>query len=368
MGILSFDKLPANTHVGADWRTFKETVRDREIDPGYRTKYHVTKAVCRLLSAAAPIQEKRYEKMLADKSLENPPVFILGHWRSGTTFTHNVLSCDRHFGYVTTYQTVFPHLMLWGQPFFKTVMNWLIPSKRPTDNVVLGPDLPQEEDFAMTKLLPYSYYDFWFFPRHQREYAEKYLLFRGMTREQMEEFRRKYVQLVKIALWNTGGTQFLSKNPPHTAHVRELLEIFPDAKFIYLIRNPYTVFESTRKFYDKTIRSLMLQNFSEEEMESAILDIYTWMYDKYEADKKLVPQGNLFEMKFEDFEADPVGMAGKIYSSLGLQGFEEARPAMEKYTGQSYNKNKYRYQDRTVRLVEEHWGYALKQWDYGLAR
>ena len=112
----------------------------------------------------------------------------------------------------------------------------------------------------------------------------------------------------------------------------------------------------------------MLQNFSEEEMESAILDIYTWMYDKYEADKKLVPQGNLFEMKFEDFEADPVGMAGKIYSSLGLQGFEEARPSMEKYTGQSYNKNKYRYQDRTVRLVEEHWGYALKQWDYGLAR
>ncbi len=126
-------------------------------------------------------------------------------------------------------------------------------------------------------------------------------------------------------------------------------------------------FESTRKFYDKTIRSLMLQNFSEEEMESAILDIYTKMYDKYESDKKLIPHGNLFEMRFEDFEADPVGMAGKIYSSLGLSGFEEARPAMEKYAGQKYSKNVYHYQDHTVRLVEEHWGYALKQWDYDLA-
>lgn len=107
-------------------------------------------------------------------------------------------------------------------------------------------------------------------------------------------------------------------------------------------------------------------HFSEEEMESVILDIYTKMYDKYESDKKLIPHGNLFEMRFEDFEADPVGMAGKIYSSLGLSGFEEARPAMEKYAGQN-SKNVYHYQDHTVRLVEEHWGYALKQWDYDLA-
>ena len=44
-------------------------------------------------------------------------VFILGHWRSGTRSSihvHNVFSCDKHFGYNTTYQTVFPHLMMWG--------------------------------------------------------------------------------------------------------------------------------------------------------------------------------------------------------------------------------------------------------------
>lgn len=85
MGLLEFNKLPINTLVGADWKTFKAITAGREIDPAYRGKYRLTKAVCRLLSTLAPLQEKRYRKLLADKPLEHDPVFILGHWRSGTT-------------------------------------------------------------------------------------------------------------------------------------------------------------------------------------------------------------------------------------------------------------------------------------------
>ena len=89
------------------------------VDAPWKSKYNLTKAVCRLLSVLVPLQNKRYKKLLADAPLAHDPVFILGHWRSGTTFVHNVLSCDKRFGYCTTYQTVFPHLMMFGQPFFK---------------------------------------------------------------------------------------------------------------------------------------------------------------------------------------------------------------------------------------------------------
>ena len=123
MGLLEFNKLPINTLVGADWKTFNQVTAGRTIDPAYKGKYRLTKAVCRLLSTLKPLQDRRYEKLLADKPLEHDPVFILGHWRSGTTFMHNVFSCDKHFGYNTTYQTVFPHLMMWGQPFFKKNMS-----------------------------------------------------------------------------------------------------------------------------------------------------------------------------------------------------------------------------------------------------
>ena len=368
MGLLEFNKLPINTLVGADWNTFRDITKGREIHDGYKKKYYLTKSVCRLLSLLAPIQEQKYQKLLADKPLEYDPVFILGHWRSGTTFVHNVLSCDKHFGYNTTYQTVFPHLMMWGQPFFKKNMSWLMPDKRPTDNMELAVDLPQEEEFALGNMMPYTYYNFWFLPKYQQEYADKYLLFNGISEEELKVFEEVFVKLIKISLWNTNGTQFLSKNPPHTGRVKELVKMFPNAKFIYLVRNPYTVFESTRSFFTNTIQPLKLQDISNEELEKNILSVYAKLYHKYEADKVLIPQGNLMEIKFEDFEADAMGMTEQVYKTLSLPGFEEAKADIEKYVGgkKGYKKNKYKYDDRTVQLVQENWKFALEQWKYDL--
>ena len=61
--------------------------------------------------------------------------------------------------------------------------------------------------------------------------------------KELKVFEEVFTKLIKISLWNTKGTQFLSKNPPHTGRVKELVKMFPNAKFIYLMRNPYTVFE-----------------------------------------------------------------------------------------------------------------------------
>lgn len=368
MGLLEFSKLPVNTLVGADWKTFKAITAGRPIDAGYRTKATLTKCVCRLLSAFASIQNSRYAHKLLNSPLEHDPVFILGHWRSGTTFVHNVLACDKHFGYCTTYQTVFPHLMMWGQPFFKKTMSWLMPDHRPTDNMELAVDLPQEEEFALSNMTELNYYNFWYFPKSMQEYADKYLLMNDLTDEELRTFEQVFTKLIKISLWNTGGTQFLSKNPPHTGRVKELVKMFPNAKFIYLMRNPYTVFESTRSFFTNTIKPLQLQNIGTEELEQNILSIYTKLYHKYEADKACIPAGNLIEVKFEDFEADAMNMTEHIYSTLDLPGFNEARAAIEAYVGgkKGYKKNKYKYDSRTVQLVEDNWSYALQDWDYHL--
>ena len=188
MGLLEFNKLPINTLVGADWKTFNAITKGREIDAAYKGKYRLTKAVCRLLATLAPLQDKRYEKLLAPP-LEHDPVFILGHWRSGTTFVHNVFSCDKHFGYNTTYQTVFPHLMMWGQPFFKKNMSWLMPDKRPTDNMEPGgrPAAGRRVCIGEHDAF-YTYYNFWFLPKHQQEYADKYLLFDDISEAELRVF------------------------------------------------------------------------------------------------------------------------------------------------------------------------------------
>ena len=368
MGLLEFSKLPVNPLVGADWKTFNQITNGRVIDDKFKSKYRLTKSVCRLLSTLKPLQDNKYEKLLADKPLEHDPVFILGHWRSGTTFMHNVFSCDKHFGYNTTYQTVFPHLMMWGQPFFKKNMSWIMPDKRPTDNMELAVDLPQEEEFALANMTPYTYYNFWFLPKHMMEYADKYLLFNDITDEELKVFEEVFTKLIKISLWNTKGTQFLSKNPPHTGRVKELVKMFPNAKFIYLMRNPYTVFESTRSFFTNTIQPLMLQNISNEELQANILEVYSKLYHKYEEDKKFIPEGNLVEVKFEDYEQNAFDMTENIYRKLSLPGFEESRAAIEAYVNKKkgYKKNKYQYKPETIELVEKHWSFALEQWDYKL--
>lgn len=364
---LTFDKLPVNTLVGADWKTFKELTRGQQIGKPYRRKYLLTKSVCRLLSLLNPIEDAKYRK-IADRPIEHDPLFILGHWRSGTTFVHNIFALDKHFGYTTTYQTVFPHLMLWGQPFFKKSMASLMPDKRPTDNMELQVDLPQEEEFALSNMMPYTFYNFWFFPQRWMEYCDRFLTFEKITEEERTVFKEVFLRLVKVSLVNTNGTQYLSKNPPHTGRIRTLLEMFPNAKFIYLKRNPYTVFESTRSFFSNTIKSLMLQDISQEQLVANIIETYKRLFDRYEADKDLIPEGNLIEVKFEDFEHNAFDMTQEIYHRLNIPGFEEAEADIKKYLDKKkgYKKNKYQYDANTVRTVEENWQKALELWGYSL--
>lgn len=70
MGLIEFNKLPINTLVGADWKTFKELTAGRTVDGPWKGKYRLTKAVCRLLSVLAPLQDRRYKKLLANEPLK----------------------------------------------------------------------------------------------------------------------------------------------------------------------------------------------------------------------------------------------------------------------------------------------------------
>ena len=367
MGLLEFDKLPVNTLVGADWKTFKGITDGKVVDPAYRNKFRFTRAICRMLSTLDGIENSRYAK-ITEEPQQHDPLFILGHWRSGTTFVHNIFALDQHFGYTTTYQTVMPNRMLFGQPFFKGNMSFLMPDKRPTDNMELKVDLPQEEEFALGNMMPYTFYNFWFYPKHTMEYCDRYLTFEKITPEEKAIFKEAFAKLVKISLVNTNGTQYLSKNPPHTGRVSTLLEMYPNAKFVYLKRNPYTVFESTRSFFTNTIQPLKLQDIAPEQIEANLIEVYKRLYDRFEAEKGLIPAGNLIEAKFEDFETDAYGMTEMIYDKLQIPNFNESKEAIQGYLNKKkgYKKNQYKYDPRTIELVEKHWGMALENWDYKL--
>ena len=103
-------------------------------------------------------------------------------------------------------------------------------------------------------------------------------------------------------------------------------------------------------------------------MQENILSIYAKLYHKYEADKKFIPEGNLVEVKFEDYEKNAFDLTQEIYQKLSIPGFDEARSAIEAYVNKKkgYKKNQYQYKPETVELVEKNWSFALDQWGYKL--
>lgn len=364
MGILNFEKLPVSTLVGADRQSFDSVMKGVEVEKGYRSKVRLTHFVQRLLSPLYCKNNRCYQELAPHKG-EQEPIFIIGHWRSGTTFMHDVFCCDERFGYCTTYQTVFPHVMLWGASFFKRLVAWFMPSTRATDKMELGVEIPQEEEIALSNMTAVSHYHFLSFPRRMAEFRERCLVFKSATAAEVEEFGEALRKLIRISLHVQKRDIFLSKNPPHTGRVAELLKLYPNAKFVYLVRNPYTVFESTRNFFGKTAASTGLQSMPEDFEEQILLN-YKALYEKYESDKSLIPEGNLVEVRFEDFEVDPVAKTEEIYRLLRLGDFEHVRPKMEAYVGskKGFKKNCYNYDAHTIEVVEKYCSPAIEQWGY----
>ncbi len=97
---------------------------------------------------------------------------------------------------------------------YPTTESWImhsLPSASPFEG-----DLPQEEEFALANMMPYTYYNFWFLPEYQQEYADKYLLFDDITEKELKVFEETFVKLIKISLWNTKFT-FVAPNTRFTS-------------------------------------------------------------------------------------------------------------------------------------------------------
>ena len=318
---------------------------------------------------------RTYEKLFINKKynrskIENDPIFIIGHWRSGTTHLHNILCQDPQMAYTTTFQSVFPDTLFnkAGRFIFEGFARILIPGTRKGDNVRLGTTLPQEEEFALGDKTPISFYYFWMFPRSLRKFYEQFIRFNNIDSSMIDAWKRDYKLLINKALKNTGRNRFLSKNPPNTARIKVLLDMFPNARFIHIHRNPVEVYLSTRNFFDKMLPHLQLQSIEPSDMETHIFELYKDLMKDYLAQKELIPKGHLVEVPFESLEKDPDGCIRNLYEGLNLSGFDQSEPYIKHYLNKmkSYQKNKHHITADLMEKIRTEWGFAMKEWGYDI--
>jgi hypothetical protein len=348
----------------------RRTLKLGHIDKNYRSKKWAATLLSVLGEPFRMYERSRYNKMIDGLPLPENPVFIIGHWRSGTTYLHNMICEDPSTAYVTTYQGTFPEVVLgkMGKFLFKNFMRVALPSKRQGDNVEMNADYPQEEEFAIANTHSYSFYNFWYFPSKTKEFYKKYINFEGVNDDVIDEFKKSYERIVKTAMLNTGGTRFVSKNPPNTGRIKMLLEIFPKAKFIFIYRNPYNVFLSNKKFLKEMMPSLQLEQVGERKLEEVILWTYQNILNQYYEDKHLIPEGNLAEIRFEEFEQNPLVELEKIYGKLGLSDFDRAKRHFSKYANKQrkYKKNKHNISERELKAIQKEWKFTLDKWKYDI--
>lgn len=362
-----FKLPPISPLAGSSFRNYIKALKGNKIDRKFIVQTIVTGLVILVGSPFRWFESLTLNRKAKKHDISESPLFILGHWRSGTTFLHNVLCQAPNAGYISTYQALFPN-NLSSKWLFRSFMSAAMPKKRPSDNVPLAVHYPQEDEFALGNLNPFCYYYFFYFPHKYQDFYQKYVRYENVSEKVKQTWQRDYTMLIKKALLNTKGEQAMLKNPVNTARIAPLLEIFPKAKFIHIYRNPVVVYLSIKKFFIKLMPTLYFQKIEEKDMLEIIFDIYNKLMQDYFDTKKAIPKESLVEIKFEDFEKTPLKDLENIYKKLHLKDFDKAKTHFEKYldSQKSYKKNIYKITKGELDKVKEKWGFTMNLWNYDI--
>ena len=335
-------------------------------ESGYDVAPRYLPRVLKMLALSIPmnqfgaVERVLYGARVGRTELAGPPLFILGHWRTGTTHIHNVMSQDRRFGYLSTFQAFSTNNTLFASGLFKKIVAGVTPEKRPMDDMDLDVDLPQEEEFAMSNLGDLSYYKHFSFPNHAARYARRHIFFDGAPPAEVEAWKRTYDLLLRKTTLLAGGRPLLLKNPPNTARLRHLLDLYPDAKVVYMFRDPYAVYLSTMRMRQTVCDAHQLHALDRAAMSEHVLETYPRMVDRFFADLPRVRPGNFVALGYAELKAAPLAAVERIYGALGLPGFGDCRARFASYLDSvsEFRPASYREDPAVRALVDARWSEA----------
>jgi hypothetical protein len=292
-------------------------------------------------SVMTKFEKIEFGKRINATELPAEILIIIGHWRTGSTYMHNLLSHDQNFATPSLYHTAYPDSFLLSEKYIKPVMRLFVRKHRPMDKVALGVDLPQEDEYALVRMTADSPLEKLIFPD-----SNKYFMFSppdhnsGEWKSVLTEFCKK--------LHFRYQKNILLKNPFHSLRIKELAEIFPNARFICMHRHPFSVVPSTIKLWSVVGKDNNLSGTFIPPQIDEISAFYNSMYEKIEQDFSILPEQRYCHIKFEELESDPVGTVKSIYKSLNL----DFTPDFEKNMF-SYLKSLGIYQKNHFELTSE---------------
>lgn len=286
--------------------------------PKYWYRFGMTNLITSLYTPLRIVERLRFGRKIKKVKITAAPVFIVGHWRTGTTFLHYLLSLDDNWAYATNKEIYLPFLMFTAQKLVGKMLDFALPERRPMDDVKLGKELPGEEEFALALRGAKSFYHGFMFPRNIHQYS-KYLTMKTCSKKERERWKRQYYYFLQKLALKKNGKQLLLKSPTNTGRIDLLRELFPKAKFIFLKRDPYETYASTKHLFQKLLPYFSFQKWQDEKVNDQLLLNLKELWQSYQKAKMDLAENALVELAYEQIIQNPLEEIKRIYNQLQLQ-------------------------------------------------
>jgi len=305
------------------WQQLRAKYPER-IDWRLQTRIRIASA---LVSAMGGMQELLHGERVAAVAITSP-IFVVGHWRSGTTLLHEMIALDDRLLTPTTYQCFNPHSFLLSSDGSTRPKAHVV---RPSGDRIVSSESPQEEEFAMLCLGCVSPYEGFVFPSALGRLSSLCNL-DDFDMEQRTEWEKRFVSFLKAVSLGGDGKSLLLKSPSNSFRIAALLRLFPDARFIWIVREPTAVIVSALDMWEKMWERYALgAPLKATTMQRLVIDSYLDLEQKVGVDTQSLASSKLVIIKFEDLVARPDETIDLIYSKLQLGGWSHLRTAINQF-------------------------------------
>ncbi len=310
----------------------------------------------------------QWEKFKFGKQIEatdytDDPVIIVGHWRTGSTYLHQLTNLCPELAAPTMFHIGNPDSFLSSRKIIEPVIQLHMRSKRTVDNVALGIDEPQEDEFALLRMTTHSPVEKLIFPE-----GEDYFL-KGCDFQPPKSVEHTWKESLvrfckKIAIQT--GKRVVLKNPFHSMRIPLLRELFPKAKFIHIYRNPLRVIPSTIRMWTIVGQQNTLRDSFSAPSLKQVVDVLDRMLSKVRNDFTRLPSEDRLEIQFEELEQQPVDMMSRVCHFLDIPFSAQYRQNLDTFLSstKNYQKNSYNLSSEDTRYIHKRLAHHMEHYGY----
>ncbi len=309
-------------------------------------------------------QAVRFGRRAARVEITPDPVFIIGHWRTGTTMLHELLALDPRHRCPTTFESLCPNHFLVSERFVRYWLWFILPRTRPMDNVRVSFDRPQEDEAALCNRGVPSPFATVAFPNRPPQYP-RYVDLEDLSAAELARWQRAFRTFLKLLLLKRPG-QLVLKSPQHTFRLKIIQPMFPQAQFIHLVRDPYEVFPSTVHFWTRMYKVHGLQRPNLKRLHEEVFETLRAMYRRLDESRALIAPASFYELRYERLVADPAAAVQAIYEHFQWPGFAAVLPAVLKYAERAkrFQTNRYELSPELRQEIASRWATYIEKYGY----